>query len=320
MSPRGNKGLTADELLDNAIADAKKKAGRVKTPERTRKAVEDRPQLLASPDPLMKPYEANLEQVGPAQVTMKDNRPAVERLIETDSEMFDDHENDLMSNIRPAANDENTETFEVSKRQRQECLACNEAAARMRHDRNVIVSLEQRLRATDEQVAIMKVRADAAEARIADYANELTKVNNHCDTQIAEMSMVLQRRGQINNIGFQNTRATNELAQCRFDLERNSQLAMSKERELQNANRRIQDLANENLLASEQHCASLHAAEKILEEACIQDGSSKAESTKELAEAQIHPGKLQNELSEKIRQVAEYGSEMQKHTRAGSEC
>ena len=33
VSPRGNKELTADELLDSAIADAKKKAGRVKTPE-----------------------------------------------------------------------------------------------------------------------------------------------------------------------------------------------------------------------------------------------------------------------------------------------
>ena len=71
VSPRGNKELTADEMLDNAIAEAKKKARRAKTPERTRLAVEDRPQLLASPDPLMQPYEANLEQVVPVQVTMK---------------------------------------------------------------------------------------------------------------------------------------------------------------------------------------------------------------------------------------------------------
>ena len=62
----------------------------------------------------------------------------------------------------------------------------------MRHDRNVAVSLEQRLRATDEQVATMKVRADAAEGRIVDYANELTKATKHCDAQVAEMSMVLQ--------------------------------------------------------------------------------------------------------------------------------
>ena len=34
---------------------------------------------------------------------------------------------------------------------------------------------------------------------------------------------------------------------------------------------------------------------------------------KELAEAQINLGKLQNELSEKIRQVAEYDSQLQKH-------
>ena len=106
----------------------------------------------------------------------------------------------------------------------------------------------------------MKVRADAAENRIADYVNELAKVNNHCDAQVAEMSMVLQRqRGHINDIGYQSTRATNELAQCRFDLERHTQLAMSKERELQSANRRIQDLANENQFASQQHRSSLHA-------------------------------------------------------------
>ena len=86
MSPRGNKGPTADELLDKAIADASKKAGRAKTPERTIMAVEDKPQLLASPDPLMQPYEANLEQVVPVQVRMKDNRPAVDRPIEIDSE------------------------------------------------------------------------------------------------------------------------------------------------------------------------------------------------------------------------------------------
>ena len=266
VSPRGNKGPTADELLDKAIADASKKAGRAKTPERTIMAVEDKPQLLASPDPLMQPYEANLEQVVPVQVRMKDNRPAVDKPVEIDSEMFDDLENDLMHNSRPPANGESTETFEVPKRQRQECLACNEAASRIRNDHNTIVSLEQRIRATDEQVAIMKVRADTAEKRIVDYANELAKVNNHCDAQVAEMSMVLQtQRGHINDTGYQNKRATNELAQCRFDLERHSQLAMSKERELQSANRRIQDLANENQLASQQHRASLHAAEHMLE-------------------------------------------------------
>ena len=51
----------------------------------------------------------------------------------------------------------------------------------------------------------------------------------------------------------------------------------------------------------------------MLERACIKDGSSKAESDRELAEAQISLGRLQNELSEKIRQVAEYDSELQKH-------
>ena len=125
--------------------------------------------------------------------------------------------------------------------------------------------------------------------------------------------MLQTQRGHINDIGYQSTRATNELAQCRFDLERNSQLAMSKERELQSANRRIQDLGNESQVASQQHRASLQAAEQMLERACVQDGSSKAEFSKELAGAQINLGRLQNELSEKIRQVAEYDSELQKH-------
>ena len=87
---------------------------------------------------------------------------------------------------------------------------------------------------------------------------------------------------------------------------------MSREHGLQNANRRIHDLANENQLASEQHHASLHAAEQMLGRACVQDGSNKAESAVEL-EAQRNVGKLQNELSAKIRQVAEYDSELQKH-------
>ena len=126
--------------------------------------------------------------------------------------------------------------------------------------------------------------------------------------------MVLQtQRGKIDNVGFQYTRANNELAQCQFELQRNSQLAMSKERELQNAHRRINDLATESQLASEQHRASLHAAEQKFEIACIQDGTSKAESAFELAEAQINLGKLQNELSAKIHEVAKYDSELQQY-------
>ena len=50
----------------------------------------------------MQPYEANLEQAVPVQVTMNDNRPAVERLVGTDSEIFDDLENGLMSNTYSA--------------------------------------------------------------------------------------------------------------------------------------------------------------------------------------------------------------------------
>ena len=153
----------------------------------------------------------------------------------------------------------------------------------MRNDHDTIVTLEQCLRAAEEQVNIVKVRADAAENRIADYVNELAKVSSHCDAQVAEMSAVLRtRRGQINDIGFQNTRATNELAQCRFDLERHIQLAMSKERELQSANRRVQDLTNENQLAAQHRRSSLHAAEQMLERACIKDGSGEADSDREL--------------------------------------
>ena len=88
---------------------------------------------------------------------------------------------------------------------------------------------------------------------------------------------------------------------------------MSKECELQSANRRVQDLTNENQLAAQHHRSSLHAAEQMLERACIKDGSRKADSDRELAGAQINLGKLQNELSEGIRQVAEYNSELQKY-------
>ena len=43
--------------------------------------------------------------------------------VETDPEMVDDLEDSLMSDTRPAANGENTETFEVSKRQtRVSCM------------------------------------------------------------------------------------------------------------------------------------------------------------------------------------------------------
>ena len=138
---KGDVDLTADELLDKAVAEANKKAGRTRTPERTMMAVEDKPQLLASPDPLMQPYKTNLEQMVPVQVRLKDNHLAVEKPVEIDSEMFDELESGLMKNIRPAI--ESTETFDVSKRQKQECLACNEAALRMRNDHNTIVSLGQ---------------------------------------------------------------------------------------------------------------------------------------------------------------------------------
>ena len=57
----------------------------------------------------------------------------------------------------------------------------------MRNDHNTIATLE-RLRATEEQVNNMAVRADAAEKRIVDYINELAKVKSHCDAQVAEMS------------------------------------------------------------------------------------------------------------------------------------
>ena len=81
LSPRGKQEVTADERLDIAIAEAKKKAGRAKTPERTVVAIEDRPQFLASPDPLMQPYEANLEQVAPIQMTTGVDGQAMETSI-----------------------------------------------------------------------------------------------------------------------------------------------------------------------------------------------------------------------------------------------
>ena len=42
----------------------------------------------------------------------------------------------------------------------------------MRNDHNTTVTLEQRLRATEEQVNNVMVRADAAERRIADYVRQ----------------------------------------------------------------------------------------------------------------------------------------------------
>ena len=151
----------------------------------------------------MQPYEANLEQVVPIQVTIDHNSRAMETSVaSTDPEMVNDLEDNLLPNTRPAPKGEDAEVFDVSKRQKQECPACTEAALRMRHDHDLIASSEQRLRATDEQVAIMKVRADRAEERIVDYSNELARVNSHCDAQIAEVSTVLQtHRGQIDNVG-----------------------------------------------------------------------------------------------------------------------
>ena len=91
LSPRGKPELTAEGRLDIAIAEAKKKAGRAKTLERTMMAVEDRPQLLASPDPLMQPYEANLEQVVPIQAVIDASSQAMETSIaNTDPEMVND--------------------------------------------------------------------------------------------------------------------------------------------------------------------------------------------------------------------------------------
>ena len=182
----------------------------------------------------------------------------------------------------------------------------------MKHDHDLIASLEQRLRATDEQVAIMKVRADKAEERIVDYSNELARVSSHCDAQIAEMSTVLHtQRGQLDNVGSQHLRANGELNESRFELQRNEQLTMSKERGLQNAHRRINELIIESQLASEQHRANLNAAEQKFEKACIQDGTGMVEAAIELARAHINLGRLQNELFERVREVAMYGAELQ---------
>ena len=108
----------------------------------------------------------------------------------------------------------------------------------------------------------MKSRADKAEKRIVDYSNGLARVSSHCDAQIAEMSIVLQtQRGQLVNTGTLNMRANAGLADSKFELQRHAALIMSKERELQNARRRINELINEEQLASDHHRATLNAAE-----------------------------------------------------------
>ena len=312
-SPRSKPELTADERLDIATAEAKRKAGRAKTPERTMMAVEDNLQLLEPPDPLMQPYEANLEQVAPIQMTINAEGPAASiPPVSTNLEMVNDLVANLLPTTRPVPNGDDAEGYEASKRRKQECVVCNEAAWRMKHDHDMGASLEQRLRATDEQVALMKSRADKAKGRIVDYSNELARVNSHCDAQIAEMSIVLQtQRGQLNNTGTLNVRANAELADSKFELQRHAALTMSKERELQNARRRINEPITEGQLASDHHRATLDAAEQKLERACIQDGSGNVETAIELAEAHINLGRLQYELPEKIHEVALYNAELQ---------
>ena len=236
----------------------------------------------------------------------------ISEIDRTDPEMVNDLEDNLLPNTRHAPNGEDAEVSDVSKRQKQECFACNEAAWRMRHDHNLIASLEQRFRATDEQAATMKGRADRAEERVVDYSNELARVTSHCDAQIAEMSTVSQtQRGQKDNIGSRNMRVNNELADSKFELQRHARPTMSKERELQNGHLRTNDLITESQFASDQPRATPNAAEQKLERACIQDGSGKVEAAIELAEAHINFGKLQNELSEKIREVVMCGAELQ---------
>ena len=108
----------------------------------------------------------------------------------------------------------------------------------------------------------MMSRSEKAEENIIAHQNELARVNHNCDAQMIEMSNSLRaQREQLNHVGAESARVSNELADCKFELQRHSALTMSKERELQNANRRISDLLTEGQLASDQHRASLIAAD-----------------------------------------------------------
>jgi chromosome segregation ATPase len=201
----------------------------------------DQPHLLASPDPLMQPCEPNLEQVAPIQMSIDPvSKPA--SATSTDPELVKDLEANLMSNTRPAPNGEEASGsgYDRQTRRKQECAACNDAARRIRSDYDTILSLEQRLEATNDQVVLMMGRSDKAEESILAHQNELARVNDYCDVQIAEMSNVLRtQRGQLNNMSAEYAKANNELADSKFELQRHSALTRSKERDLHNVNRRI---------------------------------------------------------------------------------
>ena len=278
-------------------------------------AVEGLPHLQASPDPLMQRHESTLDSLHQQVAPLQTSVGAVEKpasLNSTDPEIMNDLEASLMTD-RPAPNGNMDDVFDRQTRRKQECLACNEAAGRMRQDRKSILSLEQRLQANDEQVAVMVRRADMAEGRIVDHTNELVRVSSSCDAQMAEMSEVLRtQREQLDHIGMLSARANNELAQSKFELQGHSELTMSRDSELQNAGRRINELHSEGQLASDHHRASLMAAQQQLERACIKDGSDTAGTAIELAEAHINLGRLQNELSGKVREIAMYDAEARK--------
>jgi hypothetical protein len=102
----------------------------------------------------------------------------------TDPELMKDLENNLMSNTRPAPNGEEASGsgYDRQTRRKQECAACNDAAKRIRSDYDTILSLEQRLEATNIQVALVMSRSEKAEESIIAHQNELARVNIHCDT------------------------------------------------------------------------------------------------------------------------------------------
>ena len=140
-SPRNKRELTADERLDIAIAEAKRKAGRAKTPERTTMAVEDNLQLLASPDPLMQPHEANIEQVAPIQMTIDAEGPAASiSLVSTNPEMVNDLEANLLPNTQSVPDGNEAEGYDVSKRHKQERVACNNASWNIGHDHVLLLN------------------------------------------------------------------------------------------------------------------------------------------------------------------------------------
>ena len=310
-SPRVTRGPTADELLDIEIKKTLARAGRASTPERI--PVMDQPHLLVSPDPLMQTNEDKLTMVAPIPMSLDPtNKP--DSVKSTDSELLRDLDKSLMSSTRPAPSGEEASSSNYDrKKRRQECAACIDAAEQIKSDRNIIESLQRQAESTNAQVALLTRRTEMAEASVNEYQTEISRINIQGEAQAVEWSSMLAlQREQLTRTDADKAILNNELADSRFEMQRQSELAASKDRELQYANHRINDLVSEGQRASELHRASLIAAEQQLQRACITNGEDSLGSAAELAEANINLGRLQNELSEKVRTVATYEEELRK--------